>query len=113
VKGSYIIGVKAKDIYDYESDWSWWYFTVIYDIYIITYIRGKVTNFEVLDGFIVRDVVITGNNISIKGWKKTNELPGFPVRFHEYVENIHAPKFIGLNYWSKRVLGIAFGDIEV
>jgi len=112
-KGSYTIRAKAKDIYGDESDFSERYITVIYDIFIITYICGKITNFEVLDGFIVRDVVITGDNISIKGWKKTNELPGFPVRFHECVEYIHAPKFIGFNYLSNRVFGIAFGDIEV
>ena len=65
-----------------------------------------------LDGFIVRDVVITGDNVRISGWKKTNELPGFPVRFLEYVEYVHAPRFFGFQYLSNCIWGIAFGDIE-
>jgi len=111
-KGSYVIRAKVKDIYRVESNFSEWYFDIIYDTYIITHIHGEVTNLEVNNGFIIRDVVITGDDIRISGWKKPNDLPGFPMRFLEYAEYIHAPNFIGFNFLSSRVFGIAFGDIE-
>ena len=108
----FVIEARAKDTHGAESEWSYWLIMIRPDIEIITYIQGDVTSFEVLDGFIIRDVVITGDNISINGWKYPYDAPYNRAGFQEYVDYIWAPRFLGFIYQSNQVWGIAFGDIE-
>ena len=110
--GTIVISARAQDTHGEVSDWGYWFILINYDREIITYIRGKVINFEVFDGFIIRDVDITGDNISINGWKYPYDNPYYCERFQECVNRISISQFLGFIHQSNQVLGIAFGDIE-